>query len=473
MGKRTWITADEAIEKRLRLKGSLTPKGHRPIRVNDQGLPFGWLWYGKYKDARALVEQGLHEPVWCKDPQLIDGVTRPDLCFDLLDTYALDDQFAFEGDPAEPSPLADAVTFETPLFSDEEDELLEPPDTETHAPLQVALAHEIEDPEAAVEARANARPLASPDVLDDPGYDEDFDWYDLGESDMVVLTAPYLGGVEIPGPFKLTCTESVYVGEDFYLCDDYEGHPGAHTDTVDGFSWGEPQFFLLSEPATPLTERDSYLQHQWEADEQCGATIKGIQPAGYDLKCAVYQGHEGNHWCGFWTWDDQGNYINVGGFESADGTTSGNVETLPTPRCYSVCTVDGSRCIQELDHEVDEFNWHSSETRAWRWGQGDWEGNPIYRDPVDEVGPRAADGKKFPTMSNGGIKDVVSAAGFDADFMADVGGDMVADELVSYLESLEQIGIPEGYQVTVVESDRMYEWYEGAWRPLYRVTSYH
>jgi hypothetical protein len=232
-----WISAEEANWKCLRLKGSVTPKGRKPVRAN--GLPFGAVVPQKRKVARKALESLCQKPVWVHRK-------NADLCYDLVDTYALDDQFAFEGDLPDESPLAPAATFETPLRSDEESELKDPPETKAHGSIGQALSrgsstelpplirpstsadwepptqygyslvqsHPIEDPDAAIRMRAEARPL---ETLDDPANEE---------------------------PEVLhSCTEDVYVGSEYYLCELPENHEGPHNDTEKLFQWGDPGEF--------------------------------------------------------------------------------------------------------------------------------------------------------------------------------------------------------------------------------------
>lgn len=501
---RTWITDADVAKLELPL-GSLTRKDAKSIYVflGDSGQPTPHQWRSR-KEARRWLSSLAVVPVWRKGvyyDYLYEGITlRPAQEINGQGAPILDDELAFEGEPLEPVDafIEDATTFEVPT-----DASIADLKSDSHVDVADALQGldsddaNLEEWNQRTRANAQARHEDKTAAIIETvrgirdriaeAFPPDDEWRDLWESDKALLAQEALAGSDGP----LTCGEHVWVGLTHYLCELAEGHPGQHRDMEEQFEWGPPQFFgmgILGGGPKPQ-EAPSTGTFQWES---CGSRHGGIPCQGrLDHIGNHYNRLEGNvagvpniHTLQWETPNDDQHSLNAPShrrsalagvtleipvkleFEDDDlaELTENALRLLSVDiTCQSTCVVDGTRCTLVQGHT----GWHFNDTRTWRWGVEDPESSidPLERnDTFSDT--------TCPTIYNGGMQSPIEADGLDPDLLKP-GGELYGvafDEgevpigWFELLEHIEEIGIPDGYSITVRTGDRLYAWEGHGWQ---------
>jgi|SRR5665213_606007 len=210
-----------------------------------------------------------------------------------------------------------------------------------------------------------------------------------------LLTAPVRLVGENPETPSLSCGEAVYVGVDFFLCNKSEGHDGAHVDSAKVFRWVDPKFFPTVHHPSPL-----------DPEMRRGVKFDGVAE-GFGTPDGLLPHHMLPETDG--SYEPLQDPEETEAFESLlRGLLSNSLES--STQCYSKCQVDHSRCTQVLGHE----GWHENDSvldyRTWKWSEEDKD----YGYPPDVLN--------------------------------------------QFLDSLEELGIPETLQLRVQEGDKVYAW---------------
>lgn len=347
---RQWITKTDVDSNHLgKSLASLSGKDWKiAVYIGDSQQSTPHVWRSR-KEARRWVEGLAVVPVWRKGVWfdfLYDGVK-----LQKTDNAVIYDEVAFEGDPLDPPNefLDAATTFEVPTEAsladlhseshvDVADALIEARATTDMPPLitkQIPtdeLAHDDDNfEELAARTRANAqsqhedRHQKWSDIahgLVERRAKLDTDWDAAVEAgrewNRDPPHSPSLTELGTRGGIALSCDESVYMFDGYYLCDKPEGHGGAHQDTEQDFRWGEPQFFVTDGPGRVVNTEEV----KFEVPERLIIDLLSL-PA----------------------------------------------------QCESLCVIDGSRCIYPAVHatEIKEYSaWHESDTgKSWRVGLAD------------------------------------------------------------------------------------------------------